>query len=113
MKELKFSYEEENDDLFVYLENYKSAGAVELGNFVFDFDGDKNVIAIQIFEASKVLAKVVSKVIELTKIKKIEAEVTNFRNMDAMKMRIITDSGTSEGTVMIPLIKGKSPSLNY
>ena len=40
MKEFKFSYDEGNDDLFVYLDGSKSEGAVEIGDFVFDFNKD-------------------------------------------------------------------------
>ena len=38
MKTFDFSYDEDNDDLFIYLPGAKSAGAVEMGDFVFDFD---------------------------------------------------------------------------
>ena len=40
MKDFKFDYDEENDDLFIYLEGKKSAGAVEIGDFIVDFDLD-------------------------------------------------------------------------
>jgi len=112
MKDFNFSYDNENDDLFIYIEGAKSKGAVELGNFVFDFDEKENIVAIEIFEASKILSKLISKIIELTKIKEIKAEVINFRNMNAMKIRIETDSGQAEGTIIIPKIKMESPALS-
>ena len=34
MKDFKFSYDEESDDLFIYLDGAKSSGAVEIGDFV-------------------------------------------------------------------------------
>jgi len=37
MEDFKFDYDSENDDLFIYLPKVKSAGAVEMGNFIFDF----------------------------------------------------------------------------
>jgi len=111
MKKFNFSYDEVNDDLFVYLEDNKSKGAVEMGNFVFDFDEQENLVAIQIFEASKILSKIISKIIELTKIREIKAEITNFRNMTAMKIKISTDSSVGEGIIAIPSIKEHSPAL--
>jgi len=111
MKDFNFSYDDSNDDLFIYIEGAKSKGAVELGSFVFDFDGEENLVAIQISEASKILSKLISNIIEMTKIKEIKAEVINFRNMNAMKIIIETESGKAEGTIIIPMIKDSSPAL--
>lgn len=113
METFNVSYDEENDDLFFYLKDNKSKGAVELGNFVFDLDEKENIIGMQIFDASLVLSKLLSKIIELTKIKEIKADLINFRNMNAMKLKIITDSCITEGVIIIPNIKSSSPSLNY
>ena len=113
MENFKINYDENNDDLFLYLENTKSKGAIELGNFVFDFDEKENIVGIQIFEASKVLSKLFSQFIEMTKIKDIKADIINFRNMNAMKLKITTDSDIAEGVVVIPRIKFQSPALNY
>ncbi len=113
MKDFKFSYDEENDDLFIYLPDSKSKGAVEIGNFVFDFDNQENLVAIQILEASQVLSKLVSKIIELTKIKELKADIINFRNMAMIRLKIITDSEQESINMPIPRIKEKSPALNY
>ncbi len=114
MKEFKFSYDEENDDLFIYFPDKKSKGAVEIGNFVFDFDEDENLVAIQILEASQVLSKVVSKILELSKIKELKVDVINFRNMATIQLKIITDSGQDTANIIVPRIKQeKSPALSY
>lgn len=112
MKNFNFSYDKENDDLFIYIEGAKSKGAVEVGNFIIDFDEEENAVAIEIFEASKVLSKIISKIVELAKIKDVKAEVINFRNMSAMKIEIKTDAGKAEGTIIIPRIKFSSPALD-
>jgi len=113
MKPFKFSYDKENDDLFIYLPDSRSAGAIEIGNFVFDFDEKENLVAIQIFEASKVFSKLVSKIFELSKIKEFRADIINFRNMAMIKLEIFADSGKETANITIPRIKEKSPSLNY
>jgi len=113
MKDFKFDYDKEHDDLFIYLDRSKSKGAIELGNFVFDFDKNENLVAIEIFEASKVLSKLLAKIIELNKIKELKAEVINFRNMAAIQIKITTDSGQDTANITIPRIKEESPALNY
>ena len=113
MENFKFSYDNENDDLFIYLESKKSEGAVEMGNFVFDFDKDENLVAIQISEASKVLSKFISKIIELSKIKNVKIEVVNFRNMTAIRMFIETDKEKIMAPIIVPRIKQTSPALSY
>ena len=113
MKNFNFNYDSENDDLFVYLERQKSAGAVEMGNFVLDFDVNGDLVAIQILNASKVLSKVLSKIIEITKIKEMKVEITNFRNMEAIKFKIITNNEEETASIFIPHIKEKSPVLRF
>jgi len=113
MIDFDFSYDSKEDDLFVYLKNKKSAGAIELGNFILDFDSNGNLIAMQILNASYVLSKILSKIIELNKIKKMQVEMINFRNIDAIKFKISTDTGEEIANILIPNIKEKSPVLQY
>ena len=114
MKEFKFSYDEENDDLFIYLPGKKSKGAVEMGNFVFDFDDKENLVAIQILEASQVLSRLVSKILELAKIRELRADIINFRNMATIQIRITTDSEQETANIIVPRIKHEeSPTSGY
>lgn len=113
MKEFKFSYDKENDDLFIYLPDSKSAGAVEIGNFVFDFDEKENLVAIQILEASQVLSRLVSKIFELAKITEIRANIINFRNMAFIKIEIKSGSAKETINMPIPRIRETSPALGY
>ncbi len=112
MQNFKYSYDENIDDLFIYLEGTKSKGAIELGNFIFDLDENKKIVGIQIFEASKVLSKILSNLTELTNIKEIRIETNNFRNMRAVKMHLVTSLGKSEGIIALPDLNFKSPALS-
>ena len=113
MEKFNFSYDEGNDDLFVYLERKKSAGAVELGNFILDFDDKGDLVAMQILNASEVLSKILSGIIEISKLKEVKVEIINFRNMDAIKFSV-SDGKTEEKTnLLIPHIREKSPVLEY
>lgn len=113
MQNFKISYDKENDDLFVYLEGKKSKGAVEIGNFILDFDENQNLVAIQILEASIVLSKIAAKLMEVSKIKEFQADIINFRNMTTIQFKIITDSGQDTANLIIPRIKEQSPALSY
>jgi uncharacterized protein YuzE len=114
MKSFKFDYDQENDDLFVYLEGSKSKGSVELGSFVFDFDEKENLVAVEIFNAREVLSKLVSKILELSKIKALQANIINFRNMDAIQFKItLEDNRIETANIIIPRIKEESPALSY
>jgi uncharacterized protein YuzE len=111
MKNFKFSYDSENDDLFVFLDGKTSAGGVELGNFILDFDSKGNLVAMQILNAADILSKVLAQVIELSKITEIKIEMVNVRNMNAIQFNI--SDGTYEGVanILVPHIKEKSPVL--
>ena len=54
MKELKFDYDAEYDDLFVYSDK-KSDSSMEMGDFVFDFTNDGELVAFQIQNALKIV----------------------------------------------------------
>jgi len=113
MKSFNFDYDSENDDLFVYLGNAKSDGAVEAGNFIFDFDKKENLVAMQVTEASKVFKTLLSTLVTLSKIKEFRAEVTNFRNMASIKFTIEDDSRKDTANLLIPRFVEKSPALSY
>jgi len=113
MEKFNFDYESESDDLFIYSEGKKSAGAVEFGSFILDFDDKHNLVAIQIMNVSEVLAKILSKMVEVSKIKEIKAEIVNFRDMDAIKFSISDGKVKEKANILIPRIREKSPVLIY
>lgn len=113
MEEFKISYDVESDDLFMRLEGRKSAGAVEIGNFVFDFDGDENLVGIEIINASEVLSKILSRIVTLSQIQSARAKIVNFRNMEAIKLEVNFGDGIERVPIIIPRIKQGSPALRY
>ena len=113
MINFKADYDSENDDLFVYLEGAKSKGAVEAGNFVFDFDERGNLVAIQIVEASKTLKILLTKIFQLSKITEFRAEAANYRNMASIRFSISDNNHTETAIILVPRIVEASPSLKY
>ncbi len=113
MEKFNFSYDLENDDLFIYLKEKKSSGAIELGNFILDFDNKGDLVAMQILNVSEVLTKILSKMIKVSSLKEVRMDIINFRNMDAIKF-FVSDGNYGETTnILIPHIKEKSPVLSY
>jgi len=64
---------------------------------------------MQILDASEVL----SKIIELNKIKEMQVEIINFRNIDAIKFRVVTEKASDSASILVPNIREKSPALRY
>ncbi|MEK6913491.1 MAG: DUF2283 domain-containing protein [Nanoarchaeota archaeon] len=114
MQNFKFDYDEENDSLFAYLDGAKSKGAVEVGDFVFDFDKNGNLVAMEIFEASDLFKTVLSKMIKLAKITEFNVDIFNFRNSRATIRFSISDGVERQfANIIIPRVNEKSPSLQY
>ena len=113
MEKFNFDYDSENDSLFMYLEGKKSSGAIELGNFILDFDDKYNLVAMQILNVSEVLSKILSKIIEVSNIQEIKLDIINFRNMDAIKFSISDGKTEQNASILIPHIREKSPVLEF
>jgi len=75
MKDFKIDYDTENDSLFVYLEGVKSKGAVEVGNFVLDFDENNDLVAMEILEAKNIFKIILTKIIELNNLIEFKADI--------------------------------------
>jgi uncharacterized protein YuzE len=113
MQKFIVDYDEGNDSFFTYLKNSKSNGAVEIGDFVFDFDKKGNLVAMEIFNASEVLKTVLSGIINLKEVREFNAEIFNFRNNKAsIKFRISDNSKSEFANIIIPRVTEKSPALS-
>lgn len=55
-RKFEFSYNSEEDDLFLFRAGAKSAGAVEMGPIVLDMDRSGKIIAIEFMNAREYLA---------------------------------------------------------
>ena len=47
------------------------------------------------------------------KINKMEVEIINFRNIDAVKFRVTGDAGIETANILLPHIREKSPVLMW
>jgi len=113
MSRFMFSYGGESDDIFVYQSGKKSAGAVEMGDFVFDFDETGALIAVQILNASDVLSRLLHRTITAASIRGIHIEQVYFDGMYAMTLEVLFNAGIERIPLIIPRIHRGSPALLY
>lgn len=113
MKQFNIDYDSENDSLFVYLENSKSKGAVEIGNLILDFNEKNDLVAMEILEASKIFKTILSRMIEMSKIREFKADVVNMRNMAGIRFSISDENNTERSSFLIPRVLEKSPAIDY
>lgn len=113
MVNYKFSYDSEHDDLFVYTDE-KSKGSVEMGNFVFDFNQDGKLVALEVLNASKTFAKLMEHSIRALKsLKSCQIDAANMRNMIMIKISLFYENGEITTTLFAPRVTETSPALEY
>ena len=118
MKEFKFDYDSENDDLFIYSGKEKSKGAVEMGDLIFDFNSNKDLVALEIMNASKFIQEMLGKSILIDKkflenIKSCSLEVRQHQNMLLVRLLILSSRGKVAVPITVPNVKSPSPALLY
>lgn len=58
-RKFDFDYDLENDDLFLFNPKSKSKGSVEMGDLILDFNSQKELVGIEIINASKFMKNLV------------------------------------------------------
>jgi len=118
MKEFEFSYDRDNDDLFIFRRDSKSKGSVELGNLILDFDYKKNLVGIEIINATEYLSEVLNLSRErvreiLCTLKKCNVRTKLYGN--AILILIILQGEKEEKNIAltVPDIRQKSPAVLY
>ena len=113
MRKFNFSYDEIMDDLLLYYPKSKSKGSVEFGNFVLDFNNYKELVGIQITEASKLIKEFVG--VDVKKLLKnltdCKVNVKVDRNMLIVKIFLISKMGKASFVTPLPYIVEPSPAL--
>ncbi|MCF7798839.1 DUF2283 domain-containing protein [Candidatus Woesearchaeota archaeon] len=59
MRKFEFSYDKHSDNLFLYDASSKSKGSIELGDLIIDYNVKKEIVGIQLINASKFLKDLV------------------------------------------------------
>ncbi|MBU1199892.1 MAG: DUF2283 domain-containing protein [Nanoarchaeota archaeon] len=118
MQKLNFSYDKENDDLFLYNPNSKSKGSIELGDIILDFNNKKELAGIQMMNASKLIKEMMSENTNgiksvLNDLQECKVDVKVKGNLLIIKIYLLSRMKELTPIISIPNIKEKSPALAY
>jgi len=116
MKNYKFSYDKEFDDLFIFDSNSKSKGSVELGDIILDFNTKKEFVGIQLMNASRLLQDISGEInidIILEHLKECRIETITKNNLLIIKIFLISDKRQISPVLSVPNIIESSPALAY
>ena len=116
MRRFKFSYDEENDDLFLY--NPKSKGGVELGDIVLDFNNKKELVGLQMMNASRFLKEIMGESISrirsvLMDLRECKVGVKVKGNLLIIKVYLFSRIKELSPVISVPNIRKTSPALAY
>lgn len=119
MQAYQFSYDKENDDLFLSKPASRSKGSVELGGIVFDYNSKRELVGIQIMSASTFLADVIEENDEesiknlLENLNECRVVVKPRGNLLIIKLFLTSKTQEITPVISIPNIKETSPALAY
>ncbi len=119
MQKFKFSYDRENDDLFIYNTKSKSKGSVELGDVIFDYNNKKELVGLQIMNASKIIKECVIKkntvLIKevLDNLKECKVNIKGKNKMLIITIYLSSKMNEVSPILTVPRIQESSPALAY
>ncbi|MEM4245067.1 MAG: DUF2283 domain-containing protein [Candidatus Nanoarchaeia archaeon] len=113
MQEFNFDYDKENDDLFLYSGKSKSKGSVEIGGIILDYNTKKELVGIELMNASEILkditdGKCVLDVLNNLEVCKVDVKRKN--KMIIIKLLLLSKKREIMPILSIPIMK-KSPAL--
>lgn len=118
MQKFNFSYDEDNDDLFLSNPKSKSKGSIEIGDIIFDYNNKKEFVGIQIIHASNLIRDITEENIQTIKqvlngLKDCKVEAKVKRNLIIVKIVLISKLKEISPVISIPSIRESSPALAY
>jgi len=118
MQKFNFSYDKENDDLFLFNPKSKSKGSVELGDIIFDFNSKKEFVGMQIMNASKIIKDMTTETANsikelLNNLKECKVDVKSKNNLLIIKLNLLSKLKEVSPIISIPNIKETSHALAY
>tara|TARA_Y100000310_G_C20701281_1_gene830133 strand:+ start:5962 stop:6300 length:339 start_codon:yes stop_codon:yes gene_type:complete len=111
MKKYNFSYDQENDDLFLFDPKSKSKGSIEFGDLILDFNSKKELVGIQMMNASKFLKDILDEDVDLRGLEECKVEVKVKNNLLLIKIGLFTKLKALNPVLTVPNIKERSPAL--
>jgi len=118
MQKFNFSYDKENDDLFLFNPAAKSKGSVEFGGIVLDYGTKKELVGLQIMNAAKLIKDLVDvdaaeiKAL-LNNLKECKLDVKSKNNALIIKLHLSSAIKEIAPVLFVPSIQEQSPALAY
>jgi uncharacterized protein YuzE len=117
MQKFNFSYDRENDDLFLFSKKSKSKGSVEMGDLVLDYNSKKELVGIELANASRFIKDVTGENFAavrktLCSLKECKVDVKCQRNLLIIKIYLLGEKEIAP-VISIPSLKENSPALAY
>ncbi len=118
MQKYKFSYDKDNDDLFLFNPKSKSKGSVELGDLVLDYNTKKELVGVQLMNASKFIKEFIGENVStikehLNNLKECKIDVKPKGNLLIIKIFLIGKPKELAPVISVPNIMESSPALAY
>ena len=109
MRKYKFSYDADNDALFIYHPRSRSKGGVECGQMIIDFNNKKEFVGIQLIGASGIIKDL------LGEKQSVDCRISEQRRGNMLLLRIVLSSKKKEiaPVLLIPSILESSPALAF
>jgi len=117
MRKYKFSYDADNDALFIYHPRSRSKGGVECGQMIIDFNNKKEFVGIQLIGASGIIKDLLGEKQSVDEVLSnlIDCRISEQRRGNMLLLRIVLSSKKKEiaPVLLIPSILESSPALAF
>lgn len=119
MQKFDFSYDVENDDLFLFNPSSKSKGGVEIGDITIDYNSKKEVVGIQMAKASSLIREMVEgkdagEIKELLKnLNGCKVDIKARNNLLIIKVHLSSRTSEISPIISVPDFRETSPALAY
>lgn len=119
MQKFNFSYDRENNDLFLFNPNSKSKGSVEFGDLIIDYSPKKEIVGIQIMHASQFIKELaaeknaasIKEILTNLELCKVDIKIRN--NLSIIKIYLFSKNKELATVLSVPSIIETSPALAY
>ncbi len=117
IQNFKFDYDYDNDSFFLYNSLSKSKGSIELDDFIIDFNSKKEIVAIEILNATDFFANMNDKELKISKetlknLKTCKVDIITKSNFFVIKLILLFENDLKLATTtLIPTIQEPNPAL--
>ncbi|NOQ37827.1 DUF2283 domain-containing protein [archaeon] len=116
MKDFDFSYDKVNDDLFMYYPKSRSKGSVEIGNIILDYNAKKEIVAIQLLNASRLIKDMlvdekIDMKLFLASLTACKVNIKTDNSLTTIRFYLTTASKEIMPVLSMPILMRSSPAL--